>query len=74
MAMVLNIDCLEAIASSLAGREWSKAYIPVIASSEGNGVVSGASEHFSALRLLARVELGDIPLPSRFCAPSAFDD
>jgi hypothetical protein len=72
--MVPNIDCLETIASNLAGREWSEAYIPVIASSEGNGVVSGAGEHLSALRVLARMELGDIPLPSRFCAPSAFDD
>jgi hypothetical protein len=74
MVMVLNIDCLETIASNLAGREWSKAYIPAMASSEGNGVVSGVGEHFRALRVLARMELGDIPLPSRFCAPSELDD
>ncbi|MDX3925954.1 MAG: hypothetical protein QHC90_09165 [Shinella sp.] len=73
MADVLKSDCLQAIVGNLAGREWPMTYIATIASSGGNGVVSGAGEHFQALRELARLELGEIPLPTRFCMPSDFD-
>lgn len=74
MTKGLHCDCLADIVAGLASFPWSLRYLDTVGSSDGSGAVTGAAEHFDALRKLGHRDLGDTPPPPRFCIPSGLDD
>lgn len=70
----LTAEFLETVLDRLATSNWSRRHLPLIVSIKGNGVVTGAEEHFDALRRLATLDMGDAAPPSRFCMPGEFDE
>lgn len=70
----LDRQVLEILVQNFAGRDWSVNYLEGVASGDEGGAVTGATEHFDALRRLASVDLADVPLSPRFCIPDGFDD
>ncbi|KJF70019.1 hypothetical protein [Agrobacterium arsenijevicii] len=74
MADPITADLLQRIVATLAAREWTTRYLAALLTDEESGVVSGAQEHFNALRLMSQQTLGDMAVPQRFCNPDELDD
>jgi hypothetical protein len=70
----INAELLENIVATLAARDWSARYLSVLIKDEGSGAVTGAQEHFAALRMLSCQTLGDMPVPARFCNPDELNE
>lgn len=70
----LDRHLMEILVRGFAGRDWSVDYLEGVASGDEGGAVTGATEHFDALRRLACVNLADVPPSPRFCFPDGFDD
>lgn len=74
MSDPITADLLQRIVATLAAREWTTRYLAALLTDEGSGVVSGAQEHFNALKRMSHQTLGDLPVPSRFCNPDELDE
>ena len=73
MAKPLPSAFLTSLLDNLVGSDWPIQHLNLVLSGGSNGVVTGAEDHVAALKALARLDMGYLPLPSRLCLPDEFD-